>query len=52
MEKKIRVVLADDHQLVRQGICAALTDIEVVGEATNGNQVQQLCQELQPDVRS
>ncbi len=37
--KKIRVLIVDDHTLVREGICALLAlvaDIEVVGEAANG----------------
>ena len=49
----IRVVVADDHHLVRQGICALLEhadDIEVVGEAENGQQALQLAECLAPDV--
>ena len=49
----IRVVVADDHHLVRQGICALLEladDIEVVGEAENGEQALQLAERLAPDV--
>jgi NarL family two-component system response regulator LiaR len=49
----IRVVLADDHQLVRQGIRRLLEeelDIQVVGEAEDGIEVQRLVQELSPDV--
>jgi DNA-binding NarL/FixJ family response regulator len=37
--KKIKVLVADDHTMVRNGICAVLAlqkDLEVVGEATNG----------------
>ncbi len=49
----IRVLIADDHPLVRCGIretlCAA-DDITLVGEASRGDEVQRLCQELQPDV--
>lgn len=53
MKDEIRVVLADDHPLVRAGVSATLVGeegIEVVGEAENGNQAQQLCLDLQPDV--
>ncbi len=53
MEKKIRVLLADDHPVVRAGIrafVAAETDMEVVGEATNGDQAREICLRLQPDV--
>jgi two-component system, NarL family, response regulator LiaR len=49
----ITVVLADDHQLVRQGVRRLLEeerDIQVVGEADNGIDVQRLVQQLTPDV--
>jgi DNA-binding NarL/FixJ family response regulator len=50
---KIRVVIADDHALVRDGIKALLKlaeDIEVVGEATDGREAVQQCCRLKPDV--
>jgi two-component system, NarL family, response regulator NreC len=49
----VRVVLADDHHLVRQGIRALLeraSDIEVVGEAKNGVEAERLVTRLHPDV--
>lgn len=49
----IRVIVADDHHLVRQGIRALLEqadDIEVVGEAEDGRQAVKLVQQLAPDV--
>lgn len=49
----IRVVVADDHYLVRQGVRALLNnaeDIEVVGEAENGQEAISMVQELNPDV--
>jgi DNA-binding NarL/FixJ family response regulator len=49
----IRVVIADDHQLVRQGIRMLLNkagDIEVVGEAENGYEAVALVERLKPDV--
>jgi DNA-binding NarL/FixJ family response regulator len=49
----IRVVIADDHHLVRQGIRALLEkahDIEVVGEAEDGQQALNLVEALAPDV--
>jgi DNA-binding NarL/FixJ family response regulator len=49
----IRVVLADDHRMVRSGlkeILADTGDIEVVGEATNGLEAIKLVRELQFDV--
>jgi DNA-binding NarL/FixJ family response regulator len=49
----IRVLLADDHPLVRQGLRAVLdtvADMEVAGEAGDGRQAVRLAVELQPDV--
>lgn len=49
----IRVALADDQELVRSGFAALLDaedDIEVVGEAANGQQAVQLARQHQPDV--
>ncbi|PVB62467.1 response regulator transcription factor [Labrenzia sp. 011] len=51
--KPVRVLLADDHELVRDGIRARLqkvADLEVVGEATNGREAVSLAEELRPDV--
>ena len=50
---KIRVLLADDHTIVRQGLRALLDsqeDIEVVGEAEDGRQAFEKTKELLPDV--
>jgi DNA-binding NarL/FixJ family response regulator len=49
----IRVVLADDHPIVRDGLRKLLAledDIEVVGEAADGREVIQLVQQLEPDI--
>ena len=49
----IRVLLVDDHAVVRSGLSYFLSttdDIEVVGEAANGEQALRLCAELHPDV--
>jgi DNA-binding NarL/FixJ family response regulator len=49
----IRILLADDHRLFRQGmrqICEVLGGFEVVGEAENGEEAAHLAKELQPDV--
>jgi two-component system response regulator NreC len=51
--RKIRVLIADDHTIVRDGICALLAlapDIEVVGEAENGMVALDKVRELVPDV--
>jgi DNA-binding NarL/FixJ family response regulator len=50
---KIRVLIADDHAIVREGICLLLArhkDIEVVGQATDGRQAVARVAELRPDV--
>jgi DNA-binding NarL/FixJ family response regulator len=50
---EIRVVLADDHEVVRKGICDLLEDeddIQVVAEAANGQKAVALTLEHQPDV--
>jgi NarL family two-component system response regulator LiaR len=49
----IRVVSADDHELMRGGIrftMMAFDDLELVGDARRGEDVVRLCQELDPDV--
>ena len=52
-EKKIRVLLAEDHILVRQGFRRILEDdpgITVVGEARTGLEAIEQCKQLEPDV--
>ena len=51
--QKIRVLVVDDHTIVRDGICALLAlvgDIEVVGEAANGSEALKMVKELEPNV--
>lgn len=51
--KKITVLLADDHMVVRQGIKSLLqaeSDIEVVGEAETGRQAVEFVEKLKPEV--
>jgi len=53
MADPIRVLVADDHAIVRQGLISALrleADIDVVGQATNGMEAIDKAVELEPDV--
>lgn len=50
---KTRLLIADDHDLLRQGMRIVLSlepDLEIVGEAANGREALELCQELDPDL--
>jgi two-component system, NarL family, nitrate/nitrite response regulator NarL len=52
-KKSIRVVIADDHPIVRDGLKKLLSledDLDVVGEAGDGREVLERVQELEPDV--
>ncbi len=49
----IRILVVDDHEIVRKGICTMLReedDFEVVGETGTGNMVITLAMQLQPDI--
>ena len=51
--KPIRVLLVDDHAVVRSGLgafLAAFDDLELAGEASSGERAITLCQQVQPDV--
>lgn len=53
MSEKIKVMIADDHAIVREGALRLLNaqpDMEVVGEAQNGNEVMEKAKALKPDV--
>lgn len=50
---KIRILLADDHAVVRHGfrmILDAQSDMEVVGEVSNGREAVEVATEIQPDI--
>jgi PAS domain S-box-containing protein len=50
---RLRVLLADDHEIVRQGLISLLSEehaVEVVGEAANGREAVNLADQLHPDV--
>lgn len=52
-DKKIRVMIVDDHQVVRQGFTMflkAFDDFLLVGEASNGEEAVRRCAEYSPDV--
>ena len=52
-EGRIRVLVADDHPMLREGLTAVLgtqPDFEVIGEAADGSEVVMLAKKLQPDV--
>ncbi|MBP7688842.1 MAG: response regulator transcription factor [Thermoflexales bacterium] len=49
----IRVMIVDDHGMVRRGLMTYLkneADVQVVGEGRDGQEAVQLCEQLQPDV--
>ncbi|RPI11065.1 MAG: DNA-binding response regulator [Zetaproteobacteria bacterium] len=51
--KPIRILLADDHRVLRSGLRALLSaqaDLDVVGEASDGDEALRLAQTLKPDV--
>ncbi len=53
MSSRVRVVLADDHKMLREALRALLdqeTDIEVQGEAGDGESVLKLAAETRPDI--
>jgi two-component system response regulator NreC len=52
-QKKLRIIIADDHELIRDGICGLLaleSDMEVVATVEDGETAVQKAEELRPDV--
>ena len=53
MTTKIRVIIADDHQIVRDGLCSLLEkepDLEIVGTVEDGRSTLKMVEALKPDV--
>ncbi|MBD59052.1 MAG: DNA-binding response regulator [Citromicrobium sp.] len=53
MDAKIRILVVDDHLMVRRGIAQLLAnapEVEIVGEAENGETALELCGKLSPDI--
>ena len=53
VENPIRVMIVDDHDMVRRGLAVFLqvkAGLELVGEARNGQEALRLCEQVQPDV--
>jgi DNA-binding NarL/FixJ family response regulator len=51
--KPARLIIADDHRIVRSGLDALLSDqeqLEIVGEAASGREALELCRRLRPDL--
>ena len=51
--QKIKILIADDHPVVREGLCSMLShqpDFEVLGEAKDGSEAIRLAQDLHPDI--
>jgi DNA-binding NarL/FixJ family response regulator len=49
----VRILIADDHEAVRKGVCTILSsrlDIEICGEAVNGQEAIEKAKELRPDL--
>ncbi len=53
MAQKVKVLIADDHRVVREGLTAILEmkdDIQIVGEAADGGEAVEKARTLMPDV--
>ncbi|MBZ0202408.1 MAG: response regulator transcription factor [Ignavibacteria bacterium] len=53
MADKIRIIIADDHHIFRKGVLSIVSEdtaIEVLGEATNGEEALRLIEDVRPDI--
>jgi DNA-binding NarL/FixJ family response regulator len=53
MSNPLRIIIADDHPIVRRGLCDVITSdpsLRLVGQAGNGEEALQLIEELRPDI--
>lgn len=53
LDRPIRVMIADDHMMIRQGLATLIKvydDLELVGEAANGDEAIEICNKVIPDV--
>lgn len=53
MEKKVTIILADDHPLVRRGLKDVIEEednLKIIGEASDGDQAIKIIEELEPDI--
>ena len=53
MDEKARIIIADDHTIVRRLVRETIEsnlDVEIVGEATNGQETVDLVEKLKPDI--
>ncbi|MGB8543610.1 MAG: response regulator transcription factor [Candidatus Acidiferrales bacterium] len=51
--QKLRVLIADDHETVRKGVCSILVsrgDIEICAEARDGEEAVRMAKDLKPDI--
>ena len=48
----VKVVIADDHEVVRRGLASLLagSEVKILGEASNGEEALKLAKKLKPDV--
>lgn len=53
LEKKVKLIIVDDHKIIREGLCSLLAghnEIEIIGEASNGQETLNILADTQADV--